>query len=91
MAKTAFDSSDSVRTGRPLKYALKAALRGGLDLETGGRLEDVSVTYETYGRLNRRRDNAVLICHALSGDSHVGNASKLQSHAAPSSPVLELA
>jgi homoserine O-acetyltransferase len=71
MAKSAFDSSDSVRTRRPLKYALKATLRGGLDLEMGGRLEDVSVTYETYGRLNRRGDNAVLICHALSGDSHV--------------------
>ncbi len=71
MPKGAFESSDSVRTGRPLKYALKATLRGGLDLEMGGRLEDVAVTYETYGRLNRRGDNAVLICHALSGDSHV--------------------
>ena len=29
------------------------------------------MTYETYGRLNEARDNAVLICHALSGDSHV--------------------
>ena len=71
MAKSAFDSSDSVRSARPLKYALKAALRGRLELELGGRLEDVTVAYETYGRLNRRRDNAVLICHALSGDSHV--------------------
>ena len=71
MPKGAFESSDSVRTGRPLKYALKATLRGGLDLEMGGRLEDVAVAYETYGRLNRRGDNAVLICHALSGDSHV--------------------
>jgi homoserine O-acetyltransferase len=71
MTKSDFQSSDSIRTRRPLKYALKAALRGGLDLEMGGRLDGVSVTYETYGRLNRCRDNAVLICHALSGDSHV--------------------
>jgi homoserine O-acetyltransferase len=70
MSRDAFESSDSVRTGRPLKYALKVTLRGGLDLEMGGRLDEVAVVYEAYGRLNRRGDNAVLICHALSGDSH---------------------
>ncbi len=42
-----------------------------LDLESGGRLTSVDVEYEQYGRLNAARDNAVLICHALSGDAHV--------------------
>ena len=31
----------------------------------------MTVAYETYGRLNDARDNAILICHAISGDSHV--------------------
>ena len=31
----------------------------------------MTVAFETYGSLNTARDNAVLVCHALSGDSHV--------------------
>ncbi len=36
----------------------------------GGTLSPVTVTYETYGQLSEARDNAVLVCHALSGDAH---------------------
>ena len=66
-----FQSSDSVRSGQPLRHAQYATFAEGLLLEGGGRLPGVTVAYETYGTLNDRRDNAVLICHALSGDSHV--------------------
>jgi homoserine O-acetyltransferase len=65
------DSSDSVRSAAPLKYAQSAVFDQPLELELGGRLERTTVVYETYGTLNERRDNAVLICHAISGDSHV--------------------
>ncbi|MGA7699975.1 MAG: homoserine O-acetyltransferase [Thermoguttaceae bacterium] len=71
MPSDVFDSSDSVRTAQPLKYAQYATFHEPLQLELGGRLPEVTVAFETYGRLNSRRDNAVLICHALSGDSHV--------------------
>lgn len=37
----------------------------------GGRLPSLRVAYETWGTLNAARDNAVLILHALTGDSHV--------------------
>lgn len=44
---------------------------GRLELESGESLPDVVLAYETWGRLRPERDNAVLVEHALTGDSHV--------------------
>ncbi|OPZ31534.1 MAG: Homoserine O-acetyltransferase [Lentisphaerae bacterium ADurb.BinA184] len=41
-----------------------------LRLDSGATLAPVDVEYETYGRLDAEAGNAVLICHALSGDAH---------------------
>ncbi len=66
-----FDSSDSVRSGAALRYAETVRFAEPLGLELGGELPEISVVYETYGQLDGQRGNAVLICHAISGDSHV--------------------
>lgn len=42
-----------------------------LRLRLGGRLDDVVVAYETFGTLSADADNAIFVCHALTGDSHV--------------------
>ena len=41
-----------------------------LPLDCGRELHAVRVAYETYGTLSPARDNAILVCHALSGDAH---------------------
>ena len=41
-----------------------------LALEAGGSLGPVEIEYETYGRLSPEKDNAIFICHALTGDAH---------------------
>lgn len=64
-------SSDDIRSAAPLLHAQSVTFDTPLRLELGGTLPGVTVVYETYGRLTPDRDNAVLICHALSGDSHV--------------------
>lgn len=43
-------------------------------LEGGGSLRDVVIAYETWGELNSDASNAVLVCHAWTGDSHVSSA-----------------
>ena len=38
--------------------------------ESGGVIPELKIRYETYGQLNQAKDNAILICHALTGDHH---------------------
>jgi homoserine O-acetyltransferase/O-succinyltransferase len=42
-------------------------------LTGGANLQPVTLHYTTYGKLNRERDNAILVCHALSGSSRVAD------------------
>ena len=47
-----------------------ALFEDGIELECGVRVAPLTVAYRTYGRLNAAADNAILVCHALTGDQY---------------------
>lgn len=57
--------------GIGLVKAERARFESPLRLRCGTELAGYELVYETYGKLNTARNNAILICHALSGHHHV--------------------
>ena len=57
------------RDGDPLGNR-KFCQVGPMDFERGGSLPHVRLAYEVFGELNDAKDNAILVFHALTGDSH---------------------
>jgi len=66
MASTSVLPAGSVGGVETQYLDLPAPLR----LDCGQELQPIRVAYETYGTLSPQRDNAILVCHALSGDAH---------------------
>ena len=61
----------------PEPYAIAqqaATFDGPFMLDSGEALPSVTVAYRTYGALNAGRSNAVLVCHALTGDQYAAEA-----------------
>jgi homoserine O-acetyltransferase/O-succinyltransferase len=72
MASTSVLPAGSVGSVETRYLDLPAPLR----LDCGRELHPIRVAYETYGTLSPGRDNAILVCHALSGDAHAAGYAK---------------
>jgi homoserine O-acetyltransferase/O-succinyltransferase len=80
LARSEGDSAGSVGKVKP-QITDVASEENPLGLEYGVTLTQVAVSYETYGELNAKGDNAILICHALTGSAHA--AGRYQREAVP--------
>jgi homoserine O-acetyltransferase len=63
--------SEAAVDGTPQGHHLELGRDEPLVLDSGQRLGPFTIAYQTYGRLNAARSNAVLVCHALTGDQFV--------------------
>jgi homoserine O-acetyltransferase/O-succinyltransferase len=57
----------------PLGLSVELGLDRPIRLDCGVEMPSVIVAYQTYGRLNAEKSNAILICHALTGDHYVAD------------------
>jgi homoserine O-acetyltransferase/O-succinyltransferase len=57
----------------PDSHFVRFPISQPLVLESGQTIAPLQIAYQTYGTLNANRSNAVLVCHALTGDQHVAN------------------
>src|SRR3954454_12410026 len=68
-----FGPEPRARPDEPSSPVVRFGPEAPLMMDSGVALAPWQIAYQTYGTLNADRSNAVLICHALTGDQHVAN------------------
>jgi len=73
------DEGENAKTSRSGANEAKSRIASftrdaALVLDCGVSLDPFSIAYQAYGSLNAEKSNAILVCHALTGDQHVANA-----------------
>jgi homoserine O-acetyltransferase len=58
---------------QPHSQVVRLEASNALAMDCGAAFGPLTIAYQTYGALNRNRSNAILVCHALTGDQHVAN------------------
>lgn len=69
-ARTSPPASDE---SRPATVTDVFVSKAPLGLDSGESLTEFEIAYQTYGQLNAQRTNAILVCHALTGDQYAGD------------------
>src|SRR5258708_29904650 len=74
VGRDAVERAERVREAdEPRSLVVKFGAERPLRLDAGVELSRFQIAYQTYGVLNPERSNAILACHALTGDQHLAN------------------
>jgi homoserine O-acetyltransferase len=70
-----FSTAEAIRAeaDNPHSLVMRFSPDAPLVLDCGASLAPFTIAYQTYGTLNAEKSNAILVCHALTGDQHVAN------------------
>jgi homoserine O-acetyltransferase/O-succinyltransferase len=66
-------ASGASEADAPHSLVLRLGPERPLTMDAGVKLAPLNIAYQTYGALNAAKTNAILVCHALTGDQHVAN------------------
>jgi homoserine O-acetyltransferase/O-succinyltransferase len=67
------NGAQSREASEPSSLVMRFGKDQPLRLDAGVDLAPLQIAYQTYGALNAAKSNAILVCHALTGDQHVAN------------------
>ncbi|MGD9868266.1 MAG: homoserine O-acetyltransferase [Hyphomicrobiales bacterium] len=76
-ARRSLTAARIAQVHNPESHVARFSEDAPLLLDSGQKLAPFTIAYQTYGELNADRTNAVLVCHALTGDQHVANVHPL--------------
>jgi homoserine O-acetyltransferase/O-succinyltransferase len=71
--KTAIQKAARTEVETPSSHVVRFPASAPLKLDCQRLLAPFQIAYQTYGTLNAEKSNAILVCHALTGDQHVAN------------------
>ncbi len=64
-------SDIKIKTDNTLECSVAIINNANFSLESGEKIKNLKIAFKTFGKLNSKKTNSILVCHALTGDQYV--------------------